>query len=440
MGGPSRGGHGLPPVPSSPSGVRELAGGVTITEGAIRESVLPNGVQVVTEQVPGRRSVSAGVWVRHGAAHDPAARSGASHLLEHMVFKGTDRRTAHDIALSLEALGGALDAYTSREHTAFQARVLGRHLPDALDVLADMVLNPSLRDTDLELEREVILEEIAQVEDTPDDLVFELHGARLYGSHPYGRSILGTAETVAELTAADLRGLHAEAYRGRSLLVAGAGNLEHDAFLDGVAALFEGLDGGAPPHDVVAPPPPAEGDERVTRDSAQSHVVLGTALPRHSDPSRYALTLLSATLGGGMSSRLFQKVREELGLCYSVYTYQSFQKEGGVGGVYVGTRPATEERAVAAVRTEMAKVAGSGIPPDELQRTKQQVKGQVLISLESTSARLHRLTAFGLYDEPFMALDEILARLDAVTPEEVAELAGRYCAPEHQLVLRLGRA
>ena len=407
---------------------------------SVNKDTLANGLTVVTEAMPAVRSVSLGIWLRLGSRHERGDQNGIVHFLEHMVFKGTGRRTARDIALSLEALGGSLDAYTSREHTAFQARVLDRHLPEALDVLADMVLDPSLRDTDLELEREVILEEIAQVEDTPDDLVFELHGARLYGSHPYGRSILGTAETVAGLTATDLRRLHAEAYRGRNLLVAAAGNLEHDAFVDAVAALFEGLDGGAPPDNMAAPPPPAEGDERVTRDSAQSHVVFGTALPRHSDPSRYALILLSAALGGGMSSRLFQKVREELGLCYSVYTYQSFQKEGGVGGVYLGTRPATEERAVAAVRTELATVAASGIPPEELQRTKQQVKGQVLISLESTSARLHRLTAFGLYDEPFMALDEILARLDAVTPEDVADLAGRYCAPERQLVLRLGRA
>jgi predicted Zn-dependent peptidase len=426
-------------VPSSPSGARELAGEVTVTEGAIRETVLPNGIRVLTEQVPGRRSVSAGVWVRHGAAHDPTATSGASHLLEHMVFKGTARRSAHDIALSLEAVGGSLDAYTSREHTAFQARVLDQHLPEALDVIADMVLDPSLRDADLELEREVVLEEIAQVEDTPDDLVFELHGARLYGSHPYGRSILGTAETVAGLSAADLRDLREEAYRGRNLLVAGAGNVEHEAFVDTVATLFEGLDGGGLPDSVAPPPPPVEGDERVTRDSAQCHVVFGTALPRHSDPSRYALTLLSAALGGGMSSRLFQRIREELGLCYSVYTYQSFQQEGGIGGVYLGTRPATEERAVEAVRAELARVAAEGIPSGELERTKQQVKGQILLSLESTSARLYRLTAFGLHDEPLLALDDILARLDAVTPEEVAELAGRHCDPERQLVLRLGR-
>lgn len=433
------GGHGRTPVPSSASGVHD-AEMATIGEQLMRETVLPNGVQVLTEQVPGRRSVSAGVWVRHGAAHDPTDISGASHLLEHLVFKGTRRRTSRDIALSLESLGGSLDAYTSREHTAFQARVLHRHLPEALDVLADIVLHPALREADLELEREVVLEEIAQVEDTPDDLVFELHGARLYGGHPYGRSILGSTDSVAAMTVQDLRGLHGRTYRGRSLVVAAAGSVEHESFVDSVAELFGDIDGGGAPERVAPPPPPAEGDERVERDSAQCHVVFGTALPRHADPARYALSLLAAALGGGMSSRLFQKVREEMALCYSVYTYQSFEREGGIGGVYVGTRPATEEQAVEAVRTELATVAAEGIPTAELERTKQQMKGQVLLSLESTSARLYRLAAFGLHDEPFLALDEILARLDAVTPGEIGELAGRYCDPSRHLVLRLGRA
>jgi predicted Zn-dependent peptidase len=407
-------------------------------DGSIRETVLSNGLQVLSERIPGVRSVSTGVWVRHGAAHDSLTRSGASHLLEHMVFKGTHRRSAHDIALSLEALGGSLDAYTSREHTAFQARVLDQHLPEAMDVLADLVRQPLLREEDLELEREVVLEEIAQVEDTPDDLVFELHGERLYGSHPYGRSILGTTATVAAMSAEALRKVHATAYRGRNLLVAAAGNVDHGEFVSGVDRLFRDLDAGAAPAAIPPPGAGVEGDERIEKDTAQSHVVFGTSLPRHSDPGRYALTLISSALGGGMSSRLFQKVREEQALCYSVYSYQSFQREGGVGGVYVATRPATEERAVEAVRAELARVATEGIPIEELERTKQQVKGQVMLSLESTGARLYRLTGFALHDEPFLGLDDILARLDAVTPEDVAGLAARYFNPDRQLVLRLG--
>lgn len=436
---PVAGGHGRQLVPSSPSGVVEGMG-LSRGDGAIRDDTLANGLQVLTERIPGVRSASAGVWIRHGAAHDPLELSGASHLLEHMVFKGTGRRTARDIALSLEALGGSLDAYTSREHTAFQARVLDQHLPEALDVLADLVRAPLLREEDLELEREVVLEEIAQVDDVPDDLVFELHGERLYGDHPYGRSILGTTETVAGMSAESLRALHDTAYRGRNLLVAAAGNVDHDAFVEGVERLFGDLQPGTPHAGVPTPGPTVEGDERIARDTAQSHVVFGTALPRHADPARYALTLLSSAMGGGMSSRLFQKVREEQGLCYSVYTYQSFQSQGGVGGVYVGTRPATEERAVEAVRTELALVASEGVPPEELERTKQQVKGQVMLSLESTGARLYRLTAFALHDEPFLGLDDILGRLDAVSPADVADLAARYFDPSRHLIMRLGPA
>ncbi len=402
------------------------------------ETVLGNGVRVLSERVAGVRSVAAGVWVRHGAAHDPAGVSGASHLLEHMVFKGTRQRSPKEIALSLEGLGGSLDAYTTREHTGFQARVLDAPLPLALDVLADLIVQPLLRDEDLELEREVVLEEIAEVEDTPDDLVFELHGERLWPGSCYGRSILGSPETVGGMGGDVLRELHSRAYRGGNLIVAAAGSVEHQDLVAAAERLFGGLDEGTPAPSAPVPTPPSVGDERVERDTAQSHVVIGTAIPGHSDPSRYALVLLSAALGGGMSSRLFQKVREELGLCYSVFTHQTFYAACGVGGVYVGTRPTTEDRAVETIREELARVAAEGLSAEELSQTKQQVKGQVMLSLESTGARLYRLTSFALNDEPWMGLDELLARVDAVTPRDVQEAADRYFHPARQLVLRLG--
>ena len=402
------------------------------------ETTLANGIRVLSERIPAVRSVAAGVWVRHGAVHDDERRSGASHLLEHMVFKGTERRSAREIALSLEALGGSLDAYTSREHTSYQARVLDQHLGEALDVLADITLAPSLRDEDLDLEREVVLEEIAEVEDTPDDLVFELHGERLWEGSAYGRSILGTPESVAAMPGDALRALHGSAYRGKNIIVAAAGNVEHDALVDEVSRLFGGLASGEASEPALPPPEARAGDERVIRKTAQSHVVFGTALPGHADPARYGLALLSSALGGGMSSRLFQRVREELGLCYSVFTYQSFYAACGVGGVYVGTRPATEKKAIEAIRTELAKVADEGLPADELDQAKQQLKGQIMLSLESTGARLYRLTAFALHDEPWVGLDDLLARVDAVSREEVAELAHRYFHPDRQLVMRLG--
>ena len=438
------GGHGPRPVPpfhvhTTPGiATRTPAEGAAGSAGAIHESDLPNGIQVLSERIPGVRSVAVGVWVRQGAAHEAPRELGASHLLEHMVFKGTGTRSARDIALSIEALGGSLDAYTSREHTSFQARVLDEHLDEALDVLTDLVLDPALRDDDLELEREVVLEEISTVDDTPDDLVFELHGERLWGAHPYGHSILGTRDTVASVSGATLRELHGDRYVGSNLVVAAAGNVDHEALLEGVVRRMERVPAGRRVAGVPRPPRPGAGDVSVTRESAQTHLVFGADAPAHADPRRYALVLLSQALGGGMSSRLFQKVREELALAYTVFTYQSFYSVSGVAGVYVGTRPAWAERAVDAVREELARVAREGLPADELEQTKQQVKGQIMLSLESTGARLYRLAGFALYDEPFQGLDDVLARVDAVTPAQVAEVAGEYFDPHRHLLLRLG--
>jgi predicted Zn-dependent peptidase len=404
----------------------------------MRDTLLGNGVRVLSEEMPWVRSVSVGVWVRTGSAHEAESEAGASHLLEHMVFKGTSTRSAHEIALALESLGGSLDAYTSREQTSFQARVLDDHLPVALDVLHDLTLQPTLSDADLELERAVVLEEIAQVEDTPDDQVFDLHGERLWSGHPYGRPILGTAQSVGAMRADALRRLHAERYLGRNLVVAAAGNVAHDDLVERVAAYFGELDAGPEPPSVPAPPSGLSGDERNERDSAQTHVVIGTLVPDHSAPERYPLVLLAAALGGGMSSRLFQRVREELALCYSVYTFQSFYRAGGMSGVYVGTRPATADLAVSTILDELAKVASEGLPADELEQTKRQVKGQITLSLESTSSRLYRVVSFALHDEPFLPIDDLLARIDAVTEEEVTAAAAIYFDPDRQLVLRLG--
>ncbi len=325
------------------------------------ESTLPNGVRVLSEHIPGVRSASIGVWVRQGAAHESVEQTGVSHLLEHMVFKGTEKRSALEIADALEALGGSLDAYTSREHTSYQARVLDEHLPVALDVLSDLVLAPRLEDSDLALEREVVLEEIAQVEDTPDDLVFELHSERLWSGHPYGRSILGTKESVTAMSGQTLRALHGERYVGGNLVVAAAGNVAHDDFVERVAGYFGQVERGAPAADVPPQVEPVTGLHHVERDSAQTHIVFGAYGPEHSSEDRYPLILLSAALGGGMSSRLFQRVREELGLCYSVFTYQSFYRFAGLVGVYVGTRPASADAAAEAVREELDRVAGDGV-------------------------------------------------------------------------------
>jgi len=402
------------------------------------QTLLSNGVQVLTERIPGVRSAAIGVWVRQGSAHESAELMGASHLLEHMVFKGTGQRTAREIALALESLGGSLDAYTSREHTSFQARVLDEHLPLALEVLADLVLNPLLRDEDLELEREVVLEEIATVQDTPDDLVFDLHGARLWGGHPYGNTILGTRETVEGMPGQALRDLHRARYTGQNMVVAAAGQVTHAKVVAQVESLFGGLPMGAEAPPLPDIPHQAVGEESVDRPSSQTHLVFGGVIPGHSDPRRFPLALLSSAMGGGMSSRLFQRVREELALVYSVFTFQSFYSRAGISGVYLGTRPSSAEKAVETVREELNKVAQDGMREEELEQIKQQVKGQIMISLESTGARLYRLATFALHGEPFATLDELMGKIEGVTQKDVTEIAGEFFSPDGLLLLRLG--
>jgi predicted Zn-dependent peptidase len=413
----------------------------TASSGLSR-TVLPNGLTVLSEHMPGVRSVSFGAWVRAASLHEQRERMGVSHLLEHMVFKGTNRRSAHEIALSLEALGGSLDAYTSREHTVYQGRVLDAHLEQAADVIADIVFRPLLREADLALERKVVLEEIAMVEDTPDDLVFELHNEQLWGAHPYGYSILGTRDTVSTLSVDDLRALHERAYCPAQLVVAATGNVEHDALL----AILERTGWHERPAGdatrLVAPPPSTEPPSyrHIDRDGAQTHIVVGTGAMRHGDPRRFALLLLSTLLGGGMSSRLFQRVREELGLAYSVFTFQSFHADTGTHGVYVATAPDTAREALSAIREELQRVADAGLPENELAMGKQQLKGQVTLSLESVSARMYRAASVELYGEPFRTLDEVLALIDAVPTEEVTSIAREFFDPSRMTVLSLGPA
>jgi len=408
--------------------------------GAFRRTVLPNGLTVLSESMPGVRSVAFGAWVRAASLHEPRELMGVSHLLEHMVFKGTARRSAKQIALELEALGGSLDAFTSREHTVYQARVLDEHLDIAADVIGDFVFGPSLRASDLELERKVVLEEIAMVDDTPDDLVFELHNEALWGAHPYGYSILGTRDTVSSLGTADLKALHERAYHPSQLIVAASGNMEHDALLAALERTGWTARIGGDATRLIVPPPRTDAPSRrhVERDGAQTHIVVGTTTVAHEDPRRHAVILLSSILGGGMSSRLFQRVREELGLAYSVYTFQSFHADVGMHGVYVGTGPETARDALEAIHLELADVANHGLPESELAMGKSQLKGQITLSLESVTARMYRCAAVELYGEPYRSLDEMLALVDSVTSEQVAEVAREFFAPERQTVVSLG--
>jgi predicted Zn-dependent peptidase len=408
--------------------------------GTLQRTAFPNGLTVLSEHMPGVRSVAFGAWVRSASLHETPDIMGVSHLLEHMVFKGTARRSAREIALSLESLGGSLDAYTSREHTVFQGRVLDEHLREAADVIADLVFRPALRQDDLNLERKVVLEEIAMVEDTPDDLVFELHNAALWGRHPYGYSILGTRDTVSGLKVRDLKDLHHRAYHPGRLVVAASGNVEHQALLDVLEETGWTAESARDVSPASSPAPARARPEsrHVPREGAQTHIVIGTDAVRHSDPRRLPFLLLSMLLGGGMSSRLFQRVREELGLAYSVYTYQSFHADTGMHGVYVGTAPETARAAVDAINDEMETLAATGLTEEDLTAGKSQLKGQITLSLESPTSRMYRAAGVELYGEPYRTLDEVLALIDAIDAETCAAICRTYYAPARQTLVSLG--
>jgi len=411
----------------------------------ISQTRAPNGVVVLSERVASVRSAAVGIWVRTASAHEPRPKMGVSHLLEHMVFKGTERRTAQEIALALEARGGSLDAYTSRDATAFHARVLDADLPRALDVLTDLVRNPVLRHTDLELERNVVLEEINTVEDTPDDQVFDLSYQALWPEHPYGYAILGTKETVGALSTADLKSLHGRAYFPANCVIAAAGNLTHDGLMDelGKQGWFDretGI-GNRESKPAVPVPPAVRGTEaRFPKDTAQTHIVFATDTVPYADRRKYALLVIANIFGGGMSSRLFQRIREELGLAYAIYAFTSFYRQMGVAGVYVGTQPKTAQQAADAIRDEYAKLAREGLSGDALAAAKQQTQGQLMLGLESPAARMYRLAAFAVHGEPFQTLDQVLATVGSLTEDEIAGAAAEFWDPARQTVVWLGPA
>jgi predicted Zn-dependent peptidase len=411
-----------------------------VTESGVERTVLPNGLTVLSEPYPGVRSIAIGAWVRAASMHETRDEMGVSHMLEHLVFKGTKNRSAKEIASTLESLGGSLDAYTAREHTCFQARVLDEHLPQAADVIADLVFRPAMRADDLNLERKVVLEEIAMVEDSPDDVVFEHHNEQLWGQHPYGYSILGTRDTVGAMNVDTVRALHARAYHPSQIVVAASGNIQH-------ADLLAELDrtgwnaiprGDAKRLEVEKPVTAPVSERHIERDSQQTHLVFGSSTVAHADPRRYPLMLIDTLLGGGMSSRLFQRIREELGLAYSVYTFQSFHVNMGMHGVYVATAPDTADQATAAVREELARVAGEGIPEDELEMGKKQLKGQVTLSMESVSSRMYRAAGVELFGEPFVPIDEVLAKIDAITVDDTNAVCAEFFPPERQTLVSLG--
>ncbi len=402
-------------------------------------SRLPAGPLVLSERVDSVRSVAVGVWIRHGAACDSPEHAGVSHFLEHAVFKGTSRRSAFDLAAEIERLGGSLDAYTTHEFTAFLTRVPDLHLEPALDVLVDLVFHPTLREQDVALERNVILDEIAGVEDAPEQLVFDLHAPFLYGGHPYGAPILGTRDTVSALGADELRRLHAASYRPQNCVVAACGRLDQLELADRLAEILPRAEPAAP--STVESTPATEIGHRVVKRSGgrQTHIVAGCLTVPYAHPLRYAIILAETALGAGMSSRLFQKVREELGLAYSVYSFTGFHHYAGHAGAYLGTLPDTSEEALDVLLGELRRFAEQGLSTDEIEDAKQQLKGQLMVSLEAPTARMQRLAALGLYGRPYRTLDQLSKRIDRVTAGDVMA-ACQLFHPDRLAVLELSPA
>ncbi len=420
-------------------------GAVVVATGAkapvLHRTELANGLTVLSEAVPGARSVAFGAWVRAATLHEAPAQMGVSHFLEHMVFKGTRTRTAQQIALSLESLGGSLDAYTEREHTSFQARVLDEHLPEAVAVIGDLLFEPTLRPADLELERAVILEEISMVDDTPDDVIFDVHNRVLWGPHSHGFPILGTRETVQGMTVADLEALHRRAYHPGRLVVAASGQVNHEVLLDQLQAAGWGdrPAGDTTPFSVAPATAQAPQAHHVRRkDIAQTHIVLGGPAIAHGDPRRYAFALLEMLLGGGMSSRLFQRVREELGLAYSVHTFSSLYADVGSHGVYVASAPDRAQAALDAVREVLRQVVEEGLSVADLDAGKRQLRGQLVLSMEGISSRMYRAATTALYNEPHRSIEELLALVDGIDQATVHDVARSLFDPNHLTLVSLG--
>jgi predicted Zn-dependent peptidase len=384
--------------------------------------VLPNGLRLLTERMPHVRSVSIGVWLARGSRHEPAERSGIAHFVEHMLFKGTATRSAEDIAQTIDSIGGQMDAFTAKEYAGYYLKVLDEHLPLAVEVLSDIVMRPALSTEDVEREKKVVTEEIKMVEDTPDDLVHELFTEGFWPDHPLGRPILGTRETVEAFSADGLRQYFVNAYSSPNLIVSAVGNIEHAQVRDLVARAFEGL----PVVDVpLGDTPPRVVPHVLIRNKEleQSHVCLGTSGYQQDHPDRYASYVLNIVLGGSMSSRLFQNVREKRGLAYAVFSGLVSYRDAGSMTVYAGCANSAVGELIDVVIAELRRLKAETLPEPELRRAKDHLKGSLMLSLESTSSRMSHLARQEIYFDRQFGLDETLEGVERVSREDVQRVA-----------------
>jgi predicted Zn-dependent peptidase len=410
-----------------------------------RSSTLDSGVRVVTERVPGVRSVALGFWIATGSTSELTGQAGISHLLEHMIFRGTERYGSEEIDQIFDAMGAEINAGTDKEATSLYTRVLDRHIERAFDVASDMVWHP--RFGELEAEREVVLEEIAMYEDDPQDRVFDLLGRAVFGSHPLGRAVIGTAEVVGSVTREQLAVFHGERYTPASVVIAAAGSVDHEEILE-LARAAEARRGKAHADAPKGPGPRAPGADEMPefmpriafleKDTEQYHVCVGGAGLAREDERRFALRVLEGVLGGTSSSRLFQEVRERRGLAYSVFSYSNLYARTGEVGLYVGTRPENLAEALAVVAAELERCVADPASEQELTRSRENLKGRVVLGLESTGARMSRLGVSTLNEMPILSVNEMIERIDAVTIADVRELAEELFTPGRLSVAGVG--
>jgi len=408
-------------------------------ETEVRETTLDNGLRVVSEYVPYVQSVSIGLRIDAGSRDETDELAGISHVLEHMLFKGTARRTARDIAEVMDAVGGQIDAFTSKEYTGYGARVLPEHVPLAMDVVADMLLNSLLDEKELELEKGVILEEYRSVEDAPEEYVHELFSKVMWPDHPLGRSVIGFPEVIKRLTPSDLQTYLDTHYAPDRMICVAAGNLDHDAFVAETARWFGGMTGRGPLRQLQSVASQA-GETRLDRPLEQSHFCMGVDGVSESDPDRWAARVLSLLLGGGMSSRLFQEIREKRGLCYNVASETVSYREGGMFIVYADTNPQQMEEVRELSRVELLNAAQNGVTAEELIRAKNQVRAGTLLSLDDTGSRMNRLARSLLYHDRVIPLQELVDYVEAVTVDDCGRVAQRLFGKDEFSFAAIGPA
>jgi predicted Zn-dependent peptidase len=411
---------------------------VTTEQRDIQRHVLPSGLIVVTEAMRHVRSVSVGVWMRSGSRSEAPRQNGLSHFLEHMVFKGTQRRSAEEIARSMDSVGGMLDAFTAKELTCFNAKVLDEHLPIAFDVISDLILRPLFAAGDIEKEKQVVLEEIKMEQDNPENVLHEIFTQGFWPDHPLGRPIIGTPETVRSFDSEALFGYYRSWFAPDRLVLTAAGNVSHERVLELATREFSSLSAAGPAPNT--PPPQAGAPIRLEkkRDLEQVHLCIGVPSYPLAHEGRFAVAVLNNLLGGGMSSRLFQNIREKRGLAYAVFSEITPYSDAGMLTIYAGTARETAGEVVDLVVQEFRSLKETLVPEEELRRAKDHLKGSLMLSLESTTSRMSNLARQELYFERFYTLDEIISSIEAVTREQIQSIARDFFRPDQIAVAVLG--